>query len=165
MLQEGFELDTAPSSAQLNRQRRRETATKEKESQICQLFKTNPFLTFFNITLVSSFSMSRENWWSRQSGRYLKPKFFCRHRFDADPDPDPNICFDADLDPDPDRHQNDADPDADPTRSFTHVEKLEFFTNIHSRTSPHWHRSGSVSGKVMRIRPDPDPQHCLKLHQ
>jgi hypothetical protein len=47
LLQEGFELDTAPSSAQLNRQRRRETATKEKESQICQLFKAKPFLAFF----------------------------------------------------------------------------------------------------------------------
>jgi hypothetical protein len=65
----------------------------------------------------------------------FEAKVFCRHRFDADPDS--NICFDADLDPDPDRHQNDADPDADPTPSFTHVEKLEFFTNIHSSASPH----------------------------
>jgi hypothetical protein len=117
MLQEGFELDTATSSAQLYRQRRRETATKEKESQICQLFKAKTFLTFLISLWSQAFSCPER---IADSGRYWKPvlwsaTFRCRSGSDSN--------FVAYPDPDPDRHQNDADPHADPTPSSTHGEK------------------------------------------
>ncbi len=102
-----------------------------------------------------------------------------RHRFGADPDadPDPTFHFDAGPDPDP------------TTLSFTHVGKSK--NSFHSNASLYCFiflvsvigvimfnimnnifsflyfvemdtcRSGSGSGKMMPIRPDPDPQHRI----